>query len=154
MTDMNENINFTIQEIKKDFFCYRNGLIADSLKKLYKPGKMIFGLTVPQFLEMAKKYPKDTNLGISLWQDNSSREARLFSFYLMEPSEIDFNTAKTMIKEVGSNEEAEFLAFKILARMPEAPLLLEESNKENYYSSHSFHCINMLKKNLDRNKII
>ena len=148
MTDMGEYTTAKLQEIKRDFFSYRNGIVAEALRKLYKPGKIIFGLTVPQFIEMGKKYPKDNNLGRILWEDNTSREARLFSLYLIKPEGIDLPAAKKMVQDVVSTEEAEFLSFKVLARMPNAKTVYETLSTEDFQNPFSLHCLHMLKKNV------
>lgn len=36
-----------IAEIKKEFFTYRNGMLADTLRRYGMPHKVIFGLEVP-----------------------------------------------------------------------------------------------------------
>ena len=76
---MTKDINLLIKEIKRDFFVYRNGIVAAALKKIYDTNILIYGLNVPQFIELAKKYPKDLELGNCLWQDKVCRESRLFS---------------------------------------------------------------------------
>ena len=139
-----------ILDIKRDFYSFRNGIVSDAIRKLYPPKTMILGLNVPQFIELAKKYPKDLKLGLELWKDKTCRESRLFSLYILPPEEVDYETAKEMIKEVNSTEEAEFLAFKILRRLPFATELLEEIIKEEISQPLPSYCISMFKKNLDQ----
>ena len=139
-----------IREIKKDFFKYRNGIIADSLKKLYGDGIMIFGLTVPQFMDLAKKYPKDFQLAIKLWEDKKNREARLFSLYLLPYSELEYEKAKEMFLDVQSLEEGDFLAFRILRHLPYAPNLYEELSDMTDQDKIFNYTLKMFKKNLDQ----
>lgn len=143
-----ENLNLTIQDIKKEFLIYKNGIVADSLRKIYPPGKVIFGLTVPQFLEIARKYPKDKELALSLWKDNTSREARLFSLYILPPSQLKEDEVIEMINGVESSEQAEFLAFKILRNLPFARELYEQICKKEYSNPNVNYCIVMFGKNL------
>lgn len=145
-----EETNF-LKEIKQDFFSFRNGFIADALRKSYPEGKMIFGLMVPQFLQLAKKYPKDITLGLQLWNDKSSRESSLFALYIIPPEELEKSSAETMIKEVYSYELAEFLSFKILKNLAYAKELLDEISKySDNLSPYSRYCISMLQKNLNQ----
>ena len=139
-----------IQNIKKDFFCFRNGIIADKLRSLYAPGTFIFGLNVPQFIALSQKYPKNLNLATELWKDIKCRESRLLSLYLFPVEEIEREFARRMIIEVQSNEEAEFLAFRILRRLPYAKELYDDMNIKKDYSSYTIHCIKMFKNNLNQ----
>lgn len=137
-----------LREIKKDFFSLRNGIIADSLKKLYPSDTIIFGLNVPQFMDLAKKYPKDIELGLELWKEKKCRESRLFSLYIIPPSQLDKEKAKEMIRDVKSIEEAEFLAFKVLRNLKDAREIYEEISKEEMKEPLSSYCVSMFKKNL------
>lgn len=139
-----------IKEIKKDFYAFRNGIVSESLRKLYSPGKMIYGLTVPQFMEIAKKYPKDMELAIKLWGDKKCRESRLFSLYILPYEQLNKENASQMIKDVESSEEAEFLAFKILRQLPFALELYEELAAESITEPMPAYCMEMFKKNLNQ----
>lgn len=143
-----KELDLEIKKIEQDFFRYRNGMLADQLRKFYKPGKLIYGLNVPQFNELAKNYTPDLNLGIKLWENNKSREARLFSFYLIPPTSLSLETAKEMILNVESFEEADLLTFKLLRHFPHSRKLLEEVTEIPSSSPIIDYCINMLKKNL------
>ncbi|MCH5241034.1 MAG: hypothetical protein J1F67_01230 [Muribaculaceae bacterium] len=138
----------TIADIKKNFFSLRNGIIADSLRKLYPTGKIIYGLNVPQFMQLAKKYPKDVTLGLNLWDDKGCRESRLFSLYLIPPSELEKGNAKSMLLDVDSTEEAEFLPFRLLRHLPYARELYEELEAEQITDPLPSYCLGMFKKNL------
>lgn len=141
--------NETLQAIKKDFFLFRNGIIAESLRKLYKDGVIIFGLNVPQFMEIAKKYPKEKNLAMQLWNDSKCRESRLLALYLLPPDQLNYEEAKDMINQVESSEQAEFLAFRVLRRLSFAKNLLEDL-KTNPLEPLPGYCIQMLEKNLSQ----
>lgn len=143
------NNDTKFRDIKKDFFSLRNGVIAEALKKLY-PGKtIIFGLNVPQFMELRKKYPSDLDLGLKLWHDKGCRESRLFSLYIIPFDEIDMPTAIQMVLDVQSSEEAEFLAFRILRHLSFAQeLFIKLDSVEK--SSLSDYCRIMLGKNLQQ----
>ena len=142
-----ENIEIKIQQIKKDFFIYRNGMIADSLRKLYPPGLTIYGLLVAQLMEMAKKYPKSLKLGLALWNDKQNRESRLLALYILPVESIDTKTATMLINDVRSIEEADLLAFKILRNLSFANNLYSELKKEKFEGIKQY-CLDMFKKNL------
>ena len=137
-----------VKEIKKDFFRFRNGIVAGSLKNLYEPGTMIFGLMQPQLMEISKKYPKDLELGLKLWADKTSRESRLFSLYILPPSLLDKQTAINIFLDVRNIEEADFLAFKILRHLPFAKELYKELESLKM-SQPAEYCLKMFKKNME-----
>lgn len=139
-----------IKEIKKDFFCFRNGAIAESLKSLYKPSKLIFGLNAPQLMELAKKYPKDIKLGMSLWEDKNCRESRLLALYIIPPPELKKETAIEMIKDIESREEADFLAFRLIRHLSEAEEIFITLLKDNVQTEFKSYFMKMLRKNLDQ----
>lgn len=145
-----EDIAITIKEIKREFFSFRNGIIADSLKKIYGTEKIIFGLNVPQLIELSKKFPQNKELGLALWNDNTSRETRLFALYVIPPAELTHEEAILMTLGIENNEQAELLAFKILRRVSEAHLLLQKLSAMNISDSKVSYCIKMFERNLDQ----
>ncbi|MCH5234294.1 MAG: DNA alkylation repair protein [Muribaculaceae bacterium] len=137
-----------LKDIKKDFFSLRNGIVAEPLRKLYPQGVIVYGLNVPQFMELAKKYPKDKSLGLKLWDDKNCRESRLLALYLIPPETLDQESAKKMVMEVQSSEEAEFLPFRLLRLLPFAKDFYENMNKVPINDELSSYCLRMLKNNL------
>ena len=144
-----EDINSTLMEIKKDFFRYKNGIVADSLKNIYPKETKILGLIAPQFMEIANKYPKNLKLGLSLWNEKNNRESRILALYLLPSDEINPDIAKEMILNIQSNEEAEILAFKILRHLPYAKKLYAEMEDSPLNVPSVLYCIKMFKKNLE-----
>ena len=73
----------TIQEIKKEFFAMRNGMLGDTLRKAGMPYAVIFGLNIPQLGEIARRAQEDTAerdaLARELWADTKVRESRLLA---------------------------------------------------------------------------
>lgn len=149
---MEEDVIKLRELIRKDFYAFRNGIVADALKELYPKDTLIFGLTVPQFLEIAKKYPKNKQLASLLWNTKNIREMRLLSLYLFPIEEISKPEACELIKDVQSTEEAEFLSFRVLRHLSFAPELVNDfQNASNSHSSPlSNYCIEMLEKNLNQ----
>ena len=145
-----EKYQETLRAIKQDFFRFRNGIVAEGLKGITGNAKRIYGLTVPQFMEMSKKYSKDTELGLLLWQDEGTRESRIFALYLIDPNDIDLKHANRLISDVQSFEEGDFLAFKVLRNIPEAEKVYKElSNSNEEFDGWSSHCLEMFRKNLE-----
>ena len=141
--------NPLISEIKKTFFLHRNGIVADALRKNGISHKFIMGLQLPEIGEIAKKYPEDKKLAKDLWQDKESRESRLLAIYLFPKQDITLDETLELIADVKSREEAEILAFRFLKYLSFAKDLIDNNlwNRTSL-SEEAFHCILMLKKNL------
>lgn len=123
----------TVSEIKQEFFRYRNGIVADALKRAGDPHTMIFGLDVPRLRDMALNIGFDDELASSLWADVNVRESRLLACWIMDPSETREEMALRMAAECITREEADMLAFRLLKRMKNpAGLLKELESKEEY----------------------
>lgn len=142
------DIDKTLIEIKKDFIRFRNGIIAENLKAAYNDDIMIYGLMVPEFLILSKKYQKDKNLAFRLWHDLKSRESRIFALYMMPPEELDMETAKKMILEVRNLEEAELLPFRLLRNLSFAQSIFEEMKSLPDLSKPQSYCVEMLGRNI------
>lgn len=123
----------TIQEIKKEFFTFRNGLLADILRKAGMPYAVIFGLNVPQLGDIARQAlascTKETReaLAQELWADTKVRESRLVACWLFNPDAVGIDEAKDLMESVQTREEADMLAFRFLRHLPFAKKLAEEA---------------------------
>lgn len=148
MEKYNADKEKVLKDIKQDFFRFRNGMVAQQLKNLYPAGTLIYGLNVPQFVELSQKYPKDKEIGLSLWNDKSSRESRLLALYILPPQELSIKIVQQMILEVRSSEEAEFLAFKILRHLQDAEILLDQITNIEIEDKTVLYCVHMFQKNL------
>lgn len=145
-----DNIETLLQDIKKDFYRYRNGMVAGIMKKYSPSGKLIYGLNVPQFLEMSKNYPHDMELGLKLWENKNCRESRLFALYILPTEQLSKDQARDMFLDVETSEEAEFLAFRILRKLPFAKELFTELSLEPSLSKYPAYCLLMFEKNLNQ----
>ena len=118
-----------MQEIKKLFFTYRNGAVADTLRRYGIPHKVIFGLQVPQLAEIARGLTFDDRTdkektAEKLWADREVRESRLLACYLFDPQCIPPDKALELACDTRTQEEADMLAFRLLKRMPAPDFLL------------------------------
>lgn len=116
--------------IRKEFYAYRNGLLADTLRMGGLRQKYIFGLQLPQIKEIAGRHrqPKDSDnaeLARALWSDRECREARLLACHLMPPAEMTRGEALSWALDVTTREEADILAFRLLRHLPFAQEISE-----------------------------
>lgn len=130
-----------LREIKQRFFAFRNGILADALRKQYPYG-VIFGLQIPQIAEIARSLTPSLDLARSLWADENVRESRILATYLFPPEETDMATALSLASAIKTVEEADMLAFRLLKRLPFASQLREAMESRNDISEY-------MKKTLD-----
>ena len=55
-----------MQLVKRRFFAMRNGIIADTLRSAGSPFKIIFGLNLPQIIDIASQTPHTIELAEQL----------------------------------------------------------------------------------------
>ncbi len=120
-----------LQAIKKDFFTFRNGIVADTLRKAGMPYKVIFGLQIPQIAAIARRQVPSMELADALWEDKEVRESRILATYLFPVSEISGEKAIALLRSVTTPEESDMLAFRLLKRLPFAEEILKEIEKDS-----------------------
>lgn len=104
-----------IKNIKQQFFAYRNGMLADTLRKAGDPHKMIFGLNLPQIIQIAAEIGKDKALATALWIDEPGcRESRLLAPMLMPAQKFTRDEAIEWCKCVECVEVADVLCHRLL----------------------------------------
>ncbi len=119
-----------LQPIKKDFFVFRNGIVADTLRKAGMPHKVIFGLQIPQIAAIAKDLTPSSELAEALWNDSEVRESRILATYLFPVDEMSLEKAFWLLGSVRTPEESDMLAFRLLKRLPFASEILKEAEKD------------------------
>ena len=126
-----------LNDIKKSFFAFRNGIVADTLRKAGMPYKVIFGLQIPQIADVARSLSPSMELAQELWNDREVRESRILASYLFPVEEINLDKALNLARDVRTQEEADMLAFRLFKRLPFADSLLSamENNPEIPQSS-------------------
>lgn len=136
-----------LNEIKKEFFALRNGIIADTLRKAGMHYKVIFGLQIPQIAGIASKFTPSAELAMELWKDRNVRESRLLASYLFPLESVDMRMALELASDVQTQEEADMLAFRIFRRLDFAKELMKEMKKNN--NDIPPYAVNSLKRHLE-----
>ena len=98
--------------VRKQFFAYRNGMLAESMRNAGNVHSMIFGLNLHQIVEIAAGVTQDAALAESLWSDTKCREARLFAPMVMP-------------REALAENDADVLCHRLLRYEPYAQDLVE-----------------------------
>lgn len=109
-----------MKTIKHGFMTYRNGIVADALRKSGQPYSIIFGLQLPQLSEIARGLEPSVELASALWADRNVRESRLLAAWIYPVEKLTLEHAVAMAKDVRTREEADLLAFRLLRRHPDA----------------------------------
>lgn len=116
--DSPEFSNF--QQIKRKFYAFRNGVVADVLKAGGCPHRIIFGLTVPQLSEIASSTGKDAPLARALWQNDSTRESMMLAPMIWPVVDLTFDEGMSLMGDVPSAEVADILCHRLLRHHPQA----------------------------------
>ena len=115
MTTFNE-----MQTVKRQFFALRNGIVADTYRKAGSNFRIIFGLNLPQIVEIAEQTPHSAALADSLWHNTTTRESMLLAPMLIDAEEFTIDDARRWVAEVPAREVADVLCLKLLRREPYA----------------------------------
>ena len=118
-------MNEIIKGLRQQFFTYRNGILADYLRKAGYPYKIIFGLNLQQISTIAQSVDKNKELAEALWQDSTSREGRLIAPFLMPQNEFSLAEATEWAYSIKCEEEADVLCHRLLRHMNYAWQLAE-----------------------------
>lgn len=122
MTEFNQ-----FQQIKRNFFAMRNGIVADTIRRGGLQYKMIFGLNLPQIADIAATLPHSRELAEELWADVRTRESRLLSPMLYPREELTRQRAAELLAEAQTTEVADILCHRLLRHMPFALDLATEA---------------------------
>lgn len=109
-----------MQAVKRRFFAMRNGIIADSLRKGGSTFHIIFGLNLPQIVEIAKEIGIDPALGRQLWENRTTRESRLLAPMIMSPSDFTSEEILEMCGDIDDIELADIFCHRFLRHYPTA----------------------------------
>lgn len=109
MTQFNE-----MQTVKRRFFAMRNGAVADNMRRHGANYRIIFGLNLPQIIEIAHETPANATLAEALWKNQSTRESMLMAPMIYPHDEFGFETACRWVSEVPAAEVGDVLCHRLL----------------------------------------
>lgn len=111
---MQNNSHEIARQIRQEFFVYRNGLLADTLRNAGDIHKMIFGLNLSQITDIAKRFDANENVATELWNSRNSRECRLIAPMIFPIEKLSKDTAIQWITDTENYEVADNLCHKLL----------------------------------------
>ncbi|MDE6578726.1 MAG: DNA alkylation repair protein [Muribaculaceae bacterium] len=102
-----------LKDIKQKFFAYRNGIVADVLRRAGYPHSVIFGLQLPQISEIARGLGPSEELADALWADLDVRESRILACYLYPKESVTKEKVEEMLASARTQEEKDMIRFKL-----------------------------------------
>lgn len=115
-----------MQRAKRCMFSMRNGVVADALRKGGSPFQIIFGVNLPQLVEIASELPHTAELATDLWHNTTTRESMLLAPMLMPHEQMSIELAKAWIEDIPCAEVSDILCHRLLRHLPYAPQLAHE----------------------------
>ena len=130
---MDTTIQETLREIRKEFFAFRNGIIADKLRKAGDPHSMIMGCLLVDVIAIVQRTREAINdeeklaaIALELWKDTNSRECRLAAPMLYPTRLMTNDMAREWCETVETVEVADNLCHKLLRQLPNAGSLFRQ----------------------------
>ena len=115
------------REIRKEFFAFRNGIVADRLRKARDPHAVIMGCLLADVVDITNRMrglvgddERLAALAQSLWNDTASRECRLAAPMLYPAAMMTQDLALQWCQSVENVEVADNLCHKLLRHIAAA----------------------------------
>ena len=136
---MDTTIQDNLREIRKEFFAFRNGIVADKLRQAGDPHSIIMGCLLVDVQGIASRFRESINsddqlatIATELWNDTNSRECRLAAPMLYPAELMTMEQALQWCQTVETVEIADNLCHKLLRRLPEADALFRQLIAEEH----------------------
>lgn len=113
----------TIPEIKKEFFAYRNGIVADMLRKNGDPHAFVMGCQLVDVISIAQRIEHTVDMASAMWSDKKHRECRMIAPMLYPAHLMNEETALQWALDIECNEIADVVCHRLLRKLPFAPTL-------------------------------
>ena len=121
------------REIRKEFFAFRNGIVADKLRKAGDPHTMIMGcllVDVQAIVQRQREAIDDAQtlkaLALELWNDTNSRECRLAAPMLYPAELMTLEQALQWCLSVETIAVADNLCHQLLRHLAAADALFRQ----------------------------
>ena len=129
-TDKHQEI---LRGIRKEFFAFRNGIIADKLRKAGDPHHMIMGCLLVDIIGIVSRARECIGdiaqmeaIANELWSDTNSRECRLAAPMLYPAESMTPDLALQWCESVETTEVADNLCHKLLRHLDFADALFRQ----------------------------
>lgn len=116
-----------MQKVKRAFFTMRNGALADNMRRQGANYRIIFGVNLPQLVEIAREIPHDAIFAQALWDNKTTRESLLLAPMIYPIEQFTIDTARKWVAETPSTEVADILCHRLLRYTEFADSLADEN---------------------------
>ena len=120
-----------MQLLKRRFFAMRNGAVADSMRKAGAPYRIIFGLNIPQIVDIAREFGPDRDLADQLRVNVATRESLLIAPMMFPREELTEEIAHEWLSTAMTPEVVDMACLKLIRYLPEAGKLIEKLYKSD-----------------------
>lgn len=122
-----------LQTLKKQFFAYRNGMLAQQLRDAGDPHTIIMGCQLVDIVAITSSYRKDSQLAQALWKESQHRECRMAAPMLYPVEEFTMNNALDWCSGLECTEIADVLCHRLLRHVPFATQLWQTLSKSDQF---------------------
>ncbi|MBR6285199.1 MAG: DNA alkylation repair protein [Muribaculaceae bacterium] len=119
-------ISDTLQTLRQAFFAYRNGVVAEALRRGGDPHEFVMGCQLADLMAITSAVAHDAALAQALWDDRRHRECRLAAAMVYPADAMTADTALRWATDVQCTEEADVLCHRLLRHVPCAAMLWRE----------------------------
>lgn len=130
--ETNNIVQDHIRDIRKEFFAFRNGIVADKLRKAGDPHTMIMGCLLVDMTAIARRIgeglDENTRATVAgeLWDDTNSRECRLAAPMLYPAELMTVELALQWSQTIETVEVADNLCHKLLRHIDGSDALFRQ----------------------------
>ena len=133
MTSLLDAHNEYLKAIRKEFFAFRNGIIANKLRDAGDPHDIIMGCLLVDIVGITSRARERIGNEIDLatiaqemWNDTNSRECRLAAPMLFPPGLMSGQLALTWCQDIESTEIADNLCHKLLRHIADSQEVMSQ----------------------------
>lgn len=102
----------------------RNGAVADSLRRQGAPYRIIFGLNLPQIVEIARDFGPDAELALELRANVTTRESMLIAPMLFPVENLTPDLAVEWLLDAPTTEVIDIACLKLLKHVADADTVI------------------------------
>lgn len=114
-----------LRNARHSFFAYRNGIVADALRKNGDPHTMIMGCQLTDIATIAAAITPSKEVAEAFWADSKHRECRLIAPMLYPTDEMTEHCAMQWAQSVECEEVADVLCHRLLRQLSFAQQMAE-----------------------------
>lgn len=109
-----------LQQVKRRFFAMRNGAVGQSMRQQGAPYRIIFGMTIPEIVNVAVEFGPDSELALQLRANTTTRESLLLAPMLYPVAELTVDCAVEWLAESVTTEVCDVVCHRLVRHHPEA----------------------------------